>query len=307
MRTTALFCGAAAALAPAAALPCSPDFSAERYTPTGTSTVPANAKLQFVGPMPTLLTLQVGPLAGPLVDVTPREIPDQSLWGLSNVVQVDLPPIASGTTARVLVDHDFAPPMEILVTPNAPADSTPPTATGPLRLFPSYRPGDTCVPSAHFAVSISATAVSDDVALANATVYETTGGTMRPLSSAAAVDGASFNAITAFVPPQPSGERCFALVVRDLAGNESAPLGGCADLQASMPDAGPAADAGDPVDGGVPPDGGAATDAGAGAASADEDGGCTCARPREASGALGVVALGLVLAARRRRGARVAD
>ena len=301
---------------PTIAWACSPGWSLERHRPNESSTVPANTMFQWVGPMaPNEVTVEVAPLGQPLAPATVVEVPDQSAWALSNLLQVNLPTVAPGTTLRLVVSTPFLMGEEFLVTPGTGLDTTAPLLTGTLTLSGTHQPasnfGGSCVPAEHFRVNLSFPAATDNVEVANYTVYETTGTSQRPLSSFE-VNSAVRQTATVFIPAQPYGQRCLTVIARDTAGNESAPLSSCAQLTAPAPDAGSMDGAStDPDAAPATADGGTTTGGSTGPDSATPPGslndsgtGCICAAGRKSSlhtPMLGGLALILLVGVRLRR------
>lgn len=123
--------------------------------------------------------------------------------------------------------------------------------------------------------------------VANYTVYETTGGARHALST---IPYRAGRPLLSTPVSADEGERCFELVARDLAGNESAPLAACGRFER------PAG-----ADAGVPADAGGAGGLGASGERGADDGGCRCAVAGSRSSALAALGLGLALVLRRRR------
>ncbi len=305
MRHIAALVTAVAFSGPAVALACSPFWSLERHSPTATSTVPSNAVFQIIGPLRPL-SIEVGEVGQPLSSPTVTEVPDQSLWSLSNVVQFSLPQVSPGASIRVVVS-DTIETIDLVLTPTT-ADTTPPVFAGPpssatAQHVPATPGTSACIPPEHFEVWVDNPGATDDFEIANYTLIETTGGAVRTLSSYHPSVGHSPASLRGYIPAVP-GRHCFAVIARDLAGNETTSAEVCEDFALASIDAGivdscaPAADAAGaspPLDAGT-----GAPDAGAQPIGAAADGGCTCVPvdPRAVPG--GLLMLGL-LALRRRR------
>jgi hypothetical protein len=316
-------------LAPAAAHPCVPDWSFARRAPTATSVVPANAMLQLVGPLPmgTTVTTWVG--SGPAGTATVTEVPDGSRWGLAKLLQIRLPASPRFDPIYVSLAADFQSLEVVELHVNAAADTVAPSFAGTAGLqirFQSNHGVGACIFGDWFEVGFLTDHAIDDVEVAGYTMYETTGGARRSLASYPYVAGRPL-----LVAPVSAdeGERCFELVARDLAGNESAPLSACGRFERPAgADGGTSEDAADPtsdaapapdvgLDAGSGPDaeheldGGsssAARDAGSGSGASGasggrgaDDGGCRCLVAGPRPSALALIGLALVLARRPRR------
>lgn len=304
MRHIAALVTALAFSGPAVALACSPFWSLERHSPTATSTVPSNAVFQIVGPLRPL-SIEVGEVGQPLSTPTISNVPDQSLWRLSDVVQFNLPQVSPGASIRVVIS-DTIETIDLVLTPTT-ADTTPPAFTGAPSVTAQYQPASSvpgaCIPPKHFEVWVGNPGATDDFEIANYTLIETTGGAVRTLSSYHPTVGHSTATLRGYIPAVP-GRHCFAVIARDLAGNETTSDEVCEDFALASIDggmldgSGPTADAGDAS---MPPDAGTgAPDAGALPIGATEDGGCTCVLLGPPTAPIALLMFGL-LALRRRR------
>lgn len=294
-RFTAL-AAAAVVSGPAVALACSPDWSLARHSPTATSTVPANAIFQIVGPLTSPLSIEVGEVGQPLTSVTPSEITDQSLWSLSDIMQFSLPQVSPGASVRVVIKDNLNPDLDLVLTPSGADDTTPPRFSAPPTLGYDFHPGlggGNCIGSDHFYAYINLPAASDDVEVANYTLVETTSGAPVPLSSVYVIPGQD-PSLRGYLPATP-GRRCFAVIARDLAGNEATSAEACEDFVIQAPDAG-VLDSGSSAG----PDGGTAVPD-AGTTPTGEDSGCTCTPVEDAAAPTGLMMLGLLALRRRRR------
>lgn len=280
--------------APVAAWACSPAWSFERHRPLEGTTAPSNAILQFVGPITpsSIRSAEAGPEGQALAAVPLIDTQNTTRGILDNLVQVQLPPAdPAGERYRVVLQSDFQT-FEIFVDRGGPADEAPPQLRGPASVGGRFVPGNpaagACFPNDHFEVNMAVPAATDDREVATYTIYETTQGIMRPLSSVLARSAGTQQSIGTYVDPTP-GRRCFGVLARDLAGNTSDLVTACADFAIAGSDAGlvePDAtevvlDATEVVlDGGFPDgDGGFGNpEAGPGGALDDaDDEGCACA------------------------------
>lgn len=247
---------------------CSPGWSLSRHSPTAGTQVPSNAVMHLVGPLPSAgrysAHLTTTSTSGWVRTTTlaPETFKDFSLWGLDDLAKIPLPNLRASSSATVALKYPGAfpgtegPVINLQIGPGA--DLTSPSLVGTPTLnyrFEQAQGSASCYPWDRFVLSMSFSSATDDFGVAVYGVYERINGQLVLIGTDLHVPGEPTQSIrqASGIHLRPDeGQRCFAVMAYDYAGNASLPAEACIDMRVNstgpQPDAGvvPSEDAGYP-------------------------------------------------------------